>query len=138
MLSRWRLRWTDLDFAHGDIPAGAPGSVDRKGNLDIEDALRRRLGLRSRRDLKPRIWTAKRGVGAGAGSWDYGERWLYKAIAGRRFFVHARCARVRECFGRYDGTSSSEFKHAIDAVRYGLKPMIQGRLDRRRVRLRLR
>ncbi len=122
MLQRWQLEWSELERVFGDIPAGR--GVARKGNRDLGDEVARALGVRNRKELKPGIWTAKMGRGAGRGSVSIGERWLHQQMVRGRFFVHPRCVHLIECFEKYDGKRDSEFKHYIDALRYALKDTI--------------
>lgn len=135
MLRDRQFQWSDVGRAWGDRPYDAKSG--RKGNLDIEDALVQLLGLRTRKQLAPRIWTAKRGQGAGAGSKATGVRWLHQQmLRPGRFFVHPRCTRVIESISKWDYTDSSEWKHAIDALRYALTDQILGarKAPRRRQR----
>lgn len=130
MLGRSDLTWRQLDYAIGDRPAGVKGEAGRKGNLDIEDGLRRRLGVAVREQLKPRIQTAKRGRDAGAGSVDLGVRWLYHQFIRGRVRIHPRCKRLIAALEAWDGAKDSEHKDIIDALRYALKPWIIGGASR--------
>tara|TARA_Y100001963_G_scaffold127960_1_gene181808 strand:- start:94 stop:1023 length:930 start_codon:yes stop_codon:yes gene_type:complete len=126
MLRRWGWRWSDLHRVYGDIPATDDAGV-RKGNLDIEDALRRELGLRSRRQLKPRIWSAKRGRGRGAGSKRVGLLWLHRRLVERNLLVYSRCHRLIAALDKWCAEPKSPHMHPIDALIYAsLDPMRRG------------
>jgi phage terminase large subunit-like protein len=126
MLRRWGWRWGDLHRVYGDIPA-TNDDGSRKGNLDIEDALRRELGLRSRRQLKPRIWSAKRGRGRGAGSKRLGLLWLHRRLVERNLLVYSRCHRVIASLDKWCAEPKSEHMHPIDALIYAcLDPIRRG------------
>jgi len=124
MLSRQRWRWSELAHVYGDIPTRA--GAGRKGNLDIADSVRRRLGLRHRDQLHPRIYTAKRGRRGGAGSVEYGCGWLHRRMVMGQFFISPRCVRLIEGIDKWQGEKESEHKHLIDGLRYGLTHYIRG------------
>lgn len=130
MLKRNGADWRKLKWAHGDRPVDS--HVGRKGNLDIEDALVRRLRqrnpkLRSRKQLVPRIRSAKRGKGGGAGSKRIGCTYLHRLmVRPEHFHVHPCCERLIASLEKWDWSDSSEWKDAIDALRYGLTPYIRG------------
>ena len=120
MLQRNGLEWGDLHRVYGDIPSSSRGDPGRKGNRDVEDMVARRLGKRNRASLHPRVRTVKQGRWAGRGSVILGVRWLHQQMIRDRFRVHARCERVIESLGRWDGRSDSEWKHILDAMRYAV------------------
>ena len=120
MLARHGLAWSDVDFAYGDIPTGTRGSVSRKGNYDLMDAIARKTKRAGRRNLTPQIAIAKRGENAGRQSIQRGEGWLHRRMVAGAFFVHERCTRTIEALENYDGRQDSEHKHILDAVRYSL------------------
>jgi phage terminase large subunit-like protein len=134
MLGRWQhdghgLRWQDLAFAYGDIPARA--GVATKGNRDLGNELAKLMHKSGGwRGLKPRIRTAKRGKGNLRGSIAAGERWIHSQMVRGRFQVYRGCEHLIECFDRYEGDKDSEYKHRIDATRYGLFRWVWG-LNRR-------
>lgn len=126
LLERNGLSYGDLDVAWGDIPAGH--GVARKGNLDLEDALARKLGLRNRRALPVRIGTAKRGRGNARGSIAEGARFLHRLMVHPdRFRVLSRCERMVEALDKWDGASDDRHSHPCDALRYALKDYVFGR-----------
>ncbi len=138
MLGRWRtgrgsetMQWRDLSYVYGDVPAKA--GVATKGNRDLAREIARLIGKPSGRALHPRIYTAKRMEGNQRGSVATGEGWIHAQMVRGRFLVHERCEHLIECFDRYDGHPDSDFKHRIDAVRYGLYRWVWG-LHRRRSR----
>lgn len=124
MLERQGLEWSQLDHVFGDLPTGRKGWAGRKGNRDLEDALARRLNLTHRKELRPGIRLSKAGVGAGREQKDVGEAWIHKQMVRGQWTVHPRCRRMIESLDRYDGDSNSEWKHIIDAGRYGLADLI--------------
>ena len=130
MLRRHGFVWSDLDHCYGDKPYDkATGS---KGNYDIEDALARELGLPNRESLKPRIWSAKRGARIDPrGDKARGVSWLHRRmVEAGRFGVHPRCKRLIESLNKWDYTDASEWKDAIDGLRYGLIPWSRGQRRR--------
>ncbi|MCB9681823.1 MAG: hypothetical protein H6733_10150 [Alphaproteobacteria bacterium] len=126
MLRRWGWSWGDLRAGWGDIPTHA--GAGRKGNLDVEDAVRRSLGLRSRDALFPRLATAKRGRGgaAGRGAVEYGSGWIHRRMVSDQFRVHPHCTRLIESLDKWQGDRDSEHKHLIDALRYALTAAMRG------------
>lgn len=121
MLRRNGLRWGDLDEAWGDR-AYHRGPADRKSNADLMAELTRVLKVR---ELRPKLWTVKRGEGHGRGSVDAGLRYLHQAMVGRRFQVHPRCARLIRSMDRYrDVYVDGPHKDPIDALRYALDKRI--------------
>lgn len=130
MLQTHGLTWKQVDDCHGDRPYDK--ATGRKGNLDIEGALMREMGLRRREDLRPRIWSAKRGSDSGAGSKAQSVRWLHlQMLRSGGFYVHPRCKRLIESIKGWDYTDASEWKDAIDALRYALIPWWRGTRRRR-------
>lgn len=131
MLRRAGLGWSDVDEIWGDIPSGT-GRLDpaRKGNLDLEDAIARRLGKRTRDALTPRIKTAKRGRDAGSGSVRLGIRYLHQQMVRQRFFVHQRCTTLINGLSNWQGRRGDKkdegHKHPIDGVRYALRTYVTG------------
>ena len=92
----------------------------------------REMGLRRREDLRPRIWSAKRGSDSGAGSKAQSVRWLHlQMLRTGGFYVHPRCKRLIESIKGWDYTDASEWKDAIDALRYALIPWWRGTRRRR-------
>lgn len=144
MLARHDWTWEQLDYAFGDRPVGSREAIDRKGNLDIEDAIVktiRHVGgesakkLRTRDDLKPRLASAKRGTGAGNNTLDPGIRWLHKhMLRPGKFLVHPRCVRLIESFQKWKGQNADPQKDLLDALRYALIPWIRGEHRRRRTK----
>lgn len=125
MLERRGWSYDELRWVYGDIPAGH--GAGRKGNLDLADALARRLRLRSRDDLEPRIHTSKRGKGqgSGAGSMRYGLKWIHQRMVAGELLIDARCVRLIEALQKFDGTKDSPHKHIIDALHYALTAYIR-------------
>ena len=127
MLDRNGWAWSDLDFVFGDNPTSGTWSAARKGNLDLEDEIARRLKRRSREELKPRIRAVKRGQNARS-MLDDGVRGLHQMMLKPGYFnVHPACAHLIECLSKWDGSRSSKWKDAVDALRYALKAWLTGR-----------
>lgn len=127
MLDRHGWAWSDVDMVFGDNPTAPAGHAARKGNLDLEDEIARRLKLRSRDVLRPRIKAVKRGVGASNMLSD-GVRGLHQMMIREDWFhVHPNCVRLIECLSKWDGSPSSEFKDAVDGLRYALRRWLTGR-----------
>lgn len=135
MLSRMSVHWPDLVQAYGDIPAGHGAA--RRGNADLEEGIRKCLGLRSRKSLTPRIRTtaSKRGKGSNPRqAAQYAYRWLHRKMAEGRFRVLKQCEGLTAALGRWDGAPASSYKHLIDALHYACSGVIaQRRKGRARV-----
>lgn len=121
MFRRNGLRWSDLSSARGDKPT--TGKIGRKSNLELSAELSRvfrRWGhLVRNQELKPPIWTAKTGtLGVGNKTLWRGCEWLHRAMVRRDFAVHPRCTRLIESIEKWAGETTSEYKDAIDALRY--------------------
>ena len=130
MLAATGIRWSDVDYAWGDKRyTDRKGRITKKTNRLLLESMARSMGVVD--GLRPIIRGAKRGPGAGRGSVWRGVRWLNDAmIRPGHFYVDARCTRTIECLLKWDGTDRSEYKDAIDAIRYGLRHLI---LARRRI-----
>ncbi len=126
MLGRMAIDWSSLDYAYGDKPTGPTGHMSTKGNLDLEDSLRRRFKLKDRTELKPRIRSAKRGRGSAQQVKQMGLRFLHELMLEGNLIVSPACAWLIECLSQWDGTDTSKHKDAIDALRYALRPWIMG------------
>ena len=135
MLSRMSVSWPDLVQAYGDIPAGQGPA--RRGNADLENGIRKVLGMRSRKALMPRIRTtaSKRGKGSNPRqAAQYAYRWLHRRMAEGRFKMLKQCEGLTAALGRWDGSPASSFKHLIDALHYACSGVIaQRRKGRSRV-----
>lgn len=125
MLNTLGVTWSDLQQAYGDIPAGQ--GVARRGNIDLEDGLRKVLKLRTRKALQPRIRTtaSKRGKGANPRqAAQYAYRWLHRLMAEGKFRVLKSCEGLIEALGRWDGTPAHQSKHLVDALHYAASGVI--------------
>ncbi len=124
MLQRSRLRWSDLDHAYGDRKHGGSRlQLGKKSNKQLMQQLSGELGV-GYEDLRPRIRTVKRGEGQLQGSVSQGVRFLHTAmVRPGHFHIHRRCKRLIESINRWD-YRDTEWKHAIDALRYALHPWI--------------
>jgi phage terminase large subunit-like protein len=127
MLRRNGMGWHSIDKAHGDRSwAGKQGATSRKDNAKLMQELSRMVGAAG--ELRPRIKTVKRGQGRGRHSIDAGGRYLHQLmVTPGAFTVHPRCERLIQSLNRWDYTDS-EWKHAIDALRYALDDRIFARV----------
>lgn len=126
LLARHGMNWTAVDVAIGDRSySGKKDRSSKKDNKKLHACIAARMGVPAYR-LRPVIQTAKRGVGRGVGSVDVGVRELHHAmVRPGHFHVHPRCKRLIESLEKWDKTKhTEEWKHAIDALRYGLDPWI--------------
>jgi len=124
MLRRHNMKWRSVDRPHGDrVYDGRRGGISKKSNADMMRALARELQLTDS-GLQPRIRTVKRGKGHGRGSVDHGCRFLHQSmVRPAHFHIHPRCGRLINSIMRWD-YRDSEWKHAIDGLRYALHPWI--------------
>lgn len=138
MLESVGVLWSDLDQVHGDRAHAGQGrgqTVSGKSNEGLAKAISRHRNARKhgiRAELHPPIQRAKRGVSNRAGSVEWGCTWLHRAMVRGRFTVHPRCVHLIASIRGYDGTANSPESHAVDALRYGLRPCIW-RYDVRRM-----
>jgi hypothetical protein len=97
-----------------------PGTASQKSNHDLSRELR--ILLRTQ-ELRPPIWTAKRGE-AQRGAVEYGARWLHGQMSVPGLFgVHPRCSRLVEALEKYDGRDN-DWKDPVDALRYAIKHIL--------------
>ncbi len=121
MLRRNGWRWDELTFVGGDRDH-MPGTSSHKSNRDLELAIMAELQVD---ELAPRIRTVKRGAGRHWGSVEFGCRWIYRAMARRRFYVMRRCRRMRKALRRFRlRNRDDEWKDILDGLRYGLENRI--------------
>ena len=127
-LREWGWAWKDLEGAYGDIDATDDRGT-RMGNLDIEDAIRREIGIKVREGLRPRIRSAKRGRGRGAGSKKTGLVWLHQRMVGHDLRVLTSCPTLIEALDKWRNEPKSPHMHPIDGLIYSaLHPMLRGPL----------
>jgi hypothetical protein len=127
MLKRHGFVWSDLTFAGGDR-VHLPGKAEQKSNRDLQAQIAKQLGIPVE-SIHPKILTAKRGTGRGSGSVLTRSRWLFhRMLEPGGFGVHPRCARLRKALNHYDLTDN-EHKDPIDAIVYGVDPLIFGRVS---------
>lgn len=134
MLARNEQTWGDLHCAYGDR-AHLAGQQDQKSTKDLAFAIVREMARGGQKmiALNPQLRTAKHGAGRGAGSVDLGGRWLRVAMIEGRFAVHPRCMRLVEALPKYTG-ADDDAKDPVDAVRYGLDPLIFAGIPRGPIR----
>lgn len=123
MLRRNGLKWSDLDYVHGDKRyTGRRFDLTTKSNREMQKAIAHELDLNPK-TLRPPIHSAKRGPRAGAHSKITGARWLHeRMVLDDAFLVDTRCTTLIECLGRWDW--GEQWKDPIDGLRYALKPWI--------------
>ena len=126
MLTRNRQTWKDLHCAYGDR-THMPGREEQKSVRDLSLAILREMASTTK--LDPPLRSAKSGAGRGAGAVDVGGRWLRTAMLEARFAVHPRCAKLIASLPKYSGADDG-WKDALDALRYGIDPVIHARVPR--------
>ena len=138
MLRRHGLSWRSVDRAYGDrVYSGRRDGISKKSNEDLIQCIGRIVGIPGPK-LYPQIKTVKRGKGHGRGSLDQGCRYLHQAMVRPGCFtVSPRCVRLIESIDRWNFSTWSEWKHAIDALRYSLDGYIFSRQRRPVAKLRL-
>lgn len=120
MLARNNIAWRDITTVYGDNPVTS--TYDSKGNVLTLRAVARRSGV-PMRALKPVILSAKDGPRASSLKHP-GSRWLYAQLVMQRLWVHPRCKHLVKAFEVFDYSDDHPYKDVIDALRYGLKPVI--------------
>ena len=133
MIGRHGFGWHQLDEVRGDR-IHMKGTNSQKSNRELERHIADALELPSVEALKPRIETAKRGEGHGAGSVEAGTRWLFQQLARPGMFaMHPRVERGKRSFERYvkPRDDADGCKDWLDGLRYGLDRLIfEGRKGR--------
>lgn len=136
MLADHGVRWHQLGemSVYGDIPVQSRWEI--KSNIEMMKAMSRVLGV-SYNGLRPRVLDAKEGVRAST-SREAGVSYLYERIASGAVRISPACPHLIEALQRWDNSDRSEWKDAIDALRYALKPYIftAARTSRATVRFR--
>lgn len=128
MLARRRASVANVDRWVADVNSSGKANAGHSVNEDFEAAFALNLGLQSCpfRIEKP---------SKGAGSVEYGERLLNIAFSAGELFIHERCKRtLKALWGYVDERTTSDLKHPIDMLRYGVQPTL---LDRTRANGRL-
>jgi phage terminase large subunit-like protein len=127
MLRRKGIRWSSLDYVHGDKRyTGRKDSDTEKTNEALYQAICAELGVE---DIEPQVDSAKKGKGAGAGSRQAGTRFIHEAMLHPGHFQVAEdCPVVQEAIEKWAWTEP--YKDPIDALRYALRPWIIGTLSR--------
>ena len=125
MLRRNRLRWSHLDYAHGDKRyTGMAGRKDltEKSNREMQREIARLIKVPPNR-LSPPVQSAKRGRGAGRGTVHAGVRYIHEAmVRPGHFYIDERCTGTIEALAKWHWTD--QYKDQIDMIRYALKPLI--------------
>lgn len=117
------LQWRDLDGVFADNPVKSRYVTASK--IELGKWIARLIGV-SHETMRPRILSAKEGIGGGgvtARSKDQRCRWLYGEISADRVRVHPRCKTVIEGLDKWDYGDRHSLKDALDALMYGLKPL---------------
>jgi len=122
MLADHGLRWHQLgEFSvYGDNPVMSRWEI--KSNIEMMKALSRELGV-SFNGLRPRCLDVKEGIQSKK-SREAGVAYLYERIASGAVRISKRCPHLIEALQQWDSTEKSEWKDAVDALRYALKPYI--------------
>lgn len=132
MIRRHGWEWKDVSKALGDRPMSV-GRGQQKSNRDLQAQLAKLVGV-PRDSLRPRIDTAKRGEGRGAGSVGQRSRWLHQQMARGKFEVHPRCETLIAALPKYIGTPTDPAKDIVDAIVYGLDPYVYGQWKKGAIR----
>ena len=122
MLDAAHVTWADLDVVYGDKPAEFRDTL--KSNQTLMAAIARQLRV-DVRDLNPQPKNTKGQAGHGKGSYHSSNRALHRLLlTPGAFHVHSRARHLQTCMQKWDGKLNSKWKHAIDALKYGLDDLI--------------
>lgn len=126
MLVRRSLGIGHVDEWKGDVnTAGKSAEEGRSINEELERAFAELLNLDPDTDRPVRISKPSKGKG----SVGKGERLLNHALMRHELLVHERCKVLRKSLTHYRGKEDPDLKHPIDALRYGVVPVL---MDKRR------
>lgn len=141
MLERNGIRWDELDHVHGDrahFGSQKRGSIAQKSNSGLTRALEKHPRRAShgikRGQVHPPIHSAKKGVSNQAGSVEFGATFVHRAMVRDNFAIRRACVVGLKSIPGYDFTPNSDESHWVDALRYGLRPLIYARGGPRRRR----
>jgi hypothetical protein len=128
LLTRFSLKWADLDHVTGDIPHfGGRGTIGRKSNMQLKAEIRKALLLGRNEPLIPDIRTAKTGQGSDPkGSVRLGLEWVFRALRNDTIkILDLNNESMIKSFQKYKGGSTDPNGHLMDALRYALDPWIR-------------
>lgn len=115
------LQWRDLDGVYADNPIKSRFVTASK--IELGKWIARLIGV-SHETMRPRILSAKEGLGGGAQrSKDQRCRWAYGEISADRVRIHPRCKTLIEGLEKWDYGDRHPLKDVLDAWMYGLKPL---------------
>ena len=118
VVERYGLSLFDVTSARGDINSAGWLGPGRTVNQVLEEAFALEVGM----PAPPfRIEAATKGTGSVRGRAEM----LNAAFNAGRLFIHESCAHLRRSLAHWQG-ADDDLKHAIDAVGYGLHPLIGG------------
>lgn len=115
------LQWRDLDGVYADNPIKSRFVTASK--IELGKWIARLIGV-SHETMRPRILSAKEGLGGGAQrSKDQRCRWAYGELSADRVRIHPRCKTLIEGLEKWDYGDRHPLKDVLDAWMYGLKPL---------------
>jgi hypothetical protein len=120
MLARHGLTPLHVDRWYGDVNSAGKLAEGASVNAEMERAFAAALGVREC------PWRVEK-PSKGAGSVAYGERLLNYALHRGDLALCERARRTVRAFWSYRGGDSDPGKHAVDAVRYGLRDVLEAR-----------
>lgn len=121
MLARNRVSWHQVDRWVGDVNSAGKLGPGSSVNDALRAAITRRVGV------PVAGWPSIATAAKGPGSVERGERLLNLALASGELRIHRRAARTIRAMWSYTG-GDSDSTHAIDAMRYGVAPILTDRL----------
>ena len=121
MIEEHGFQWRDLDGVYADNPIKSRFVTASK--IELGKWIARLIGV-SHETMRPRILSAKEGLGGGAQrSKDQRCRWAYGEISADRVRIHPRCKTLIEGLEKWDYGDRHPLKDVLDAWMYGLKPL---------------
>lgn len=118
-LGEWGWRLDEVHRMVGDVNSAGKLSGGARINDLLSAALHRQAGFR--REAVQIVTPEK-----GKNSVEYGERLVNNALLRGTLHVHSRCANLVRCMRHYSPGDES-MKHAIDALRYLVTPILSER-----------
>lgn len=118
-LQEWGWRLDEVQRMVGDVNSAGKLSGGARVNDLLSAALHRQAGFRRQ---AVEIVTPRKGKN----SVEYGERLLNNALLRGTLKVHSRCATLIRCMRHYS-PGQEDLKHAIDALRYLVEPVLDAR-----------
>ena len=118
-LADWGWRLDEVERMVGDVNSAGKLSGGKQINELLSAALHRQAGFRQE---AVRIETPSKGKN----SVEFGERLINNALLRGTLHVHARCHNLIRSMRHYS-PGDEEHKHAIDALRYLVTPVLESR-----------